>query len=371
MKLSISRETLLKNLRHMDAVVEKRTSIAILSNVKLEAKDNKLETTATDNDITVRGVAEAFVETDGITTVSAHKLFEIISKLPEEVMVEISLGENGHRLSISAGKAKFSLACLPADAFPDMTNVENGTTFTMDANILSKALVKAQFAASGDDTRAYLTGVYMHVPDDIEEPILRFVATDGHRLSKVDIELPEGAKDITPVILPRKCVAELRKLTDDSKKITLTISETKIQASCGDIQLTSKLIDGTFPDYDRVIPKGNEMKMDVSRKTLMQAVDRVAILSHEKSRSIRFALKKDHLTISANNPDQENASEEVKVNYDADVLDVGFNARYLADIGQQADGDDLYFFFKDNTSPVLVKDPTDDTSIFVVMPMRI
>ncbi|MDD9912725.1 MAG: DNA polymerase III subunit beta [Alphaproteobacteria bacterium] len=373
MKLSISRETLLKNMRHMSAVVEKRTSIAILSNVRLVAADNKLETTATDNDIVVQGSTEAFVEQDGTTTVNAHKFFEIISKIPEGVMVNLDLTEGGNRLAISAGKAKFSLACLPADAFPAMTSVEDGVTFKMDATTLSRALTKAQFAASADDTRAYLTGVYMHIVENSgnDEPCLRFVATDGHRLAKVDLPLPEGIDGMPGVILPRKCVNELRKLTDEGNEISLTVGETKIQGEAGDITLTSKVIDGTFPDYDRVIPKGNNSEMAVARRTLLQAVDRVAILSHEKSRSIRFALAPDQLTISANNPDQENATEEVKVEYGADSFDIGFNAKYVSDIGSQIESDDIKFFFKDGTSPVLVKDASDASALFVVMPMRI
>jgi len=374
MKLSISRETLLKNLRHMSAVVEKRTSIAILSNVKLEAADNQLKCTATDNDITVQGSAEAFVEQEGTTTASAAKLFEIISKIPEGVMVNMALQDGGNRLSVAAGKSKFSLACLPADAFPDMTAFDGGTSFTMNANDLTRALTKAQFAASTDDTRAYLNGVYMHIAEadaGTDGNVLRFVATDGHRLAKVDLGIPEGANDISAAILPRKCVAELKKLAEGTKEVKLTLTEKKLQAEAQDIVLTSKLVDGTFPDYGRVIPKDNTQEMDVARKTLMQAVDRVAILSHEKSRSVRFALSENNLHISANNPDQENAAEDVKVEYKEDALDVGFNARYVADIGGQIDGDDMQFFFKDSQSPVLVKDPKDTTALFVVMPMRI
>ncbi|MFZ2619756.1 MAG: DNA polymerase III subunit beta [Alphaproteobacteria bacterium] len=372
MKLSISRETLLKNLRHMSAVVEKRTSIAILSNVRIKAANNVLELTATDNDITIQGTAEAFVEEAGTTTASAHKLFEIMSKIPEGVMVNMELKDGGNRLAISAGKAKFSLACLPADAFPadQLTAMSGAVTFTMPAKALANALTKAQFAASTDDTRAYLTGVYLHVPEG-EDNILRFVATDGHRLAKVDMALPEGAAEIPGVILPRKCVAELKKLTEDGKDITLSIGETKVQAAAGELKLTSKVIDGTFPDYHRVIPKANTAKMAVARRTLLQAVGRVAILSHEKSRSVRFSVHDNNLSITANNPDQENASEDVKVAFDGAQLDVGFNAKYVEDIGAQVAGDDMEFLFKDNTSPVLVTDPTDPTALFVVMPMRI
>ena len=354
----------------MSAIVERRTSIAILSNVRLKAANNKLETTATDNDITIQGLAEAFVETEGTTTAHAHKLFEIISKIPEGVMVNMELVDNGNRLSITAGKAKFSLACLPADAFPDMTRLDDGVEFSLAADDLQRVLTKAQFAASTDETRAYLNGVYMHALSG-DKPQLSFVATDGHRLAKVEVNLPDGAADMPAVILPRKCVNELRKLSEDAKEVSLRVSEKKIQAEAGDLVLTSKVIDGTFPDYDRVIPKDNKAEMDVTRRQLLQAVDRVAILSHEKSRSIRFTLKDNNLMISANNPDQENASEELKVDYEDTEIDIGFNARYVADIGQQIEGDDMHFFFKDSASPVLVKDPKDNDATFVVMPMRI
>ncbi len=372
MKFSISRETLLKNLRYMQSVVEKRTSIAILSNVRLTAKDNKLETTATDNDITVQGTAEAFVETDGVTTVNAHKFYEIINKTPEGLMVELEVSPEGNRMSIKAGKAKFSLACLSAEAFPDMTAIENGQTFDINGKDLKRALTKAIFAASTEDTRQYLNGIYMHHTTCKDgNPCLRFVATDGHRLSQVDLALPEGAEDITPTILPRKTVNELKTLCDENSVIRLTVSDKKVQAEAGCLTMTSKVVDGTFPDYTRVIPTDNTMEMDVSRRLLLQAVDRVAILSHEKSRSIKFTIDGANLLISANNPDQENAMEELKVEYDADKVDVGFNARYVADIGSQIEGDDIQFFFKDSASPVLVKDPKDTSSLFVVMPMRI
>ena len=371
MKLSISRETLLKNLRYVQSIVEKRTSIAILSNVMLTAEDNQLVTTATNNDISVQGTADAFVENGGVTTVNAYKLYEIINKVPEGVMVGMELASEGERLSISAGKAKFSLACLNADAFPDMTSVEEGTTFEVDSAPIKRILGKALFAVSNEETRQYLNGVYMHTVKADGNMKLRFVATDGHRLASAEMDMPEGAKDMPSVIIPRKTVNELRKLAEDSKTMKLCVSEKKLQAETGEITFTSKLIDGTFPDYNRVIPQDNNMEMDVSRQALMHAVDRVSILSHEKSRSIKFALKDDNLMISANNPDQENALEEVKVDYGKDDIDVGFNARYLSEIGSHVEGDDMQFFFKNNTSPVLVKDPTDITSLFVVMPMRI
>ena len=371
MKLSISRETLYRALRHMSSVVEKRSSIAILGNVRLKAENNRLETTATDNDLCVQGSAEAFVDTPGVTTVQALKLFEIIGKIPEGVMVNMELADGGNRLSLSAGKAKFSLATLGAEAFPDMTKIDGGVSFSISAPVLKKLLEKTSFAASTDETRAYLTGVYFHVVTLNDQPTLRCVATDGHRLAQADVACPSGAEEMPGVILPRKCVTELKRLCEETAEVKLSVSEKKLQAEAADMTLTSKVIDATYPDYERVIPKGNPSNLTVSRKSLLQAVDRVSILSHEKTRSVRFNAIENALALSANNPDQENASEEVKADYAGTPLEVGFNARYLSDIGSQIGGDDVVFSFKDNAAPVLVKDPTDPTTTFVVMPMRV
>ncbi|NBV54283.1 MAG: DNA polymerase III subunit beta [Proteobacteria bacterium] len=371
MQLSISRETFVRALRHTSNVVEKRSTIAILGNVRLHAQNNRLETTATDNDIAVQGTAEAFVDKPGTTTVGALKLFEIINKIPEGSMVGLELADGGSRLTVTAGKSKFSLATLGAEAFPDMTKISGGTSFTLSAVNLKKLLDRVQFATSADETRAYLTGVYLHVIQADGQALLRTVATDGHRLAKADIPCPEGAEDMPAVILPRKCVNELKKLADESKDIKLTITDKKIQAEATDITLTSKVIDATYPDYDRVIPKDNPTSLTVTRRSLLQAVERVSILSHEKTRSVRFNALENALALSANNPDQENASEEVKADYAGTPLEIGFNARYLADIGSQVGGDDIVFYFKDASSPVLVKDPTDLTTTFVVMPMRV
>jgi DNA polymerase-3 subunit beta len=367
MKFSITRDVLLKNLSFTQSVVEKRSSIAILSNVRLEAKNNKLITTATDNDIAVQGTADAFVENAGVTTVNAHKLYEIVRKLPDGVMISAELTTGGDRLSVSGGKAKFSLACLDANAFPDMTAVEDGYTFTVPGDLLRRLLTKAQFAASVDDTRQYLNGVYMHTQGDK----LRFVATDGHRLARAEYPLPEGAADMPSVIIPRKTVGELRGLSEKAKTVTVHVTDKKIQFETDEVVLTSKVIDGTFPDYERVIPYDNKLEMDVSRQSLLQAVDRVSILSHEKSRSVKFSIAPNHLTISANNPDQENAVEDLSINYDAQNMDVGFNAKYVSEIGQLMDGEDVKFYLKDGNSPVLLKDPTDADTLFVLMPMRI
>lgn len=371
MKLSVSREILLKNLRHVQSVVEKRNSIAILANVRLRAEDNKLEMTATDNDLTVQGTVEAFVDQSGETTVGAHKLFEIISKVPDGVMVDMELAADGNRLAMKAGKSKFSLACLAADAFPDMTRLDGGATFSIKNSEIKRLLEKSQFATAADETRQFLNGVYLHVAEEEGQKVLRAVATDGHRLARVDQPLPEGAEDMPAVILPKKTIAELKRLAEENKEITLHVTDNKIQAEAGEITLTSKVIDGNFPDYGRVIPQGNDLAMGISVRQLLQAVERVSILSHEKSRSVKFSLGEDNLMISANNPDQENAQEELKVEFKNAGFDVGFNAKYVADVGGQAEGDDIEFFFKDSTSPVLVKDPADATALFVVMPMRV
>jgi len=371
MKLSISRETLYRALRHMSSVVEKRSSIAILGNVRLKAEDNRLETTATDNDLCVQGRAEAFVDTPGVTTVQALKLFEIIGKIPEGVMVAMELEHGGNRLSLQAGKAKFSLATLGAEAFPDMGKVSGGVSFTVAAPVLKKLLDRTSFAVSTDETRAYLTGVYLHSLLVNDQPTLRCVATDGHRLAQADAPCPPGAEDMPSVILPRKCITELRRLCEEAAELRLTIGEKKVQAEAADLTLTSKVIDATYPDYERVIPRGNPSQLTVARRSLLQAVERVSILSHEKTRSVRFNAIENALALSANNPDQENASEEVKASYAGETIEVGFNARYLADIGGQITGDDVQFDLKDSAAPVLVRDPADPSAVFVIMPMRV
>ncbi|PIZ29745.1 MAG: DNA polymerase III subunit beta [Alphaproteobacteria bacterium CG_4_10_14_0_8_um_filter_53_9] len=371
MKLSISRETLFRALKHASAVVEKRSTIAILGNVRLVATKDQLELTGTDNDLTVQGTAEAFVDKEGTTTVGATKMFEIVSKIPEGVMVNLELVDGGSRLAMSAGKANFSLATLGAEAFPDMTRVTDGVAFTLPSADLKRLLDKVSFAASSDETRAYLTGVYLHEVEEDGEALLRAVATDGHRLAKADMPLPEGAAGMVGVILPKKCVAELKKLAEIGKEVKLTLAESKIQAEAGDITMTSKVIDASFPDYGRVIPPVAKDVLTVARKSLLQAVERVSILSHEKTRSVRLKADGGSVTLSANNPDQENANEDVKVDYAGQPLEIGFNARYLAEIGSQIEGDDMVLHCKDSNSPVMVRDPGDAHSLFVVMPMRV
>lgn len=368
MKFSIARETLLNNLGYVQSVVEKRNSIAILSNVKLEVEGNNLTSTATDNHMSIQAKSEAFVENAGATTVSAHKLFEIVKRLPNESMISLELKDEGSRMQITAGKSKFSLACLDADAFPDVASVSSSVHFKLTGAQVARLLKKAKFAASQDDTRQYLNGIFMHLKDEK----LRFVATDGHRLARIEQEIPEGASSMPGVIIPRKTIDEIAKLADKSKDLEVKVTENKLQFVTEEATLTSNVIDGTFPDYERVIPANNTLEMDVPRQSLMSAVDRVAILSHEKSRSVRFSINTNNLVISANNPDQENAQEELKITFDAaDDLNVGFNAKYVSDITNLIEGDDVQFLMKDGNSPVVVQDPQDTSSLFVLMPMRI
>lgn len=368
MKFSIARETLLNNLNYVQSVVEKRNSIAILSNVKLEVEGNSLVSTATDNHMSIEAKSEAFVDVAGATTVSAHKLFEIVKRLPSEAMISLELKDDGSRMQITAGKSKFSLACLDADAFPDVASVSSSVNFKLTGSQVTRLLKKAKFAASQDDTRQYLNGIFMHLKDDK----LRFVATDGHRLARIEQDIPTGAEGMPGVIIPRKTIDEIAKLADKSKDLEVTVAENKIQFATEEATLTSNVIDGTFPDYERVIPTGNTLEMDVPRQSLMSAVDRVAILSHEKSRSVRFSINTNNLVISANNPDQENAQEELKITFDAEGdLNVGFNAKYVSDITNLIEGDDIQFLMKDGNSPVVVQDPQDVSSLFVLMPMRI
>jgi DNA polymerase III subunit beta len=371
MKLTIERAALLAALGHMQGVVERRNTIPILSNVLIEASGERCTLTATDLDIAVVESVPAKVGKAGATTAPAHTLHDIVRKLPEGADVEIaSLPEQ--RLSLRAGRSNFQLACLPKEDFPAMTAGDFPHRFTLPAEALRRLIDKTRFAISVEETRYYLNGVYLHAAKSDGKRVLRAVATDGHRLARVEAPLPEGAADMPGVIVPRKAVAELRKLLDTaSGTVEVTLSPTRIRVACDDVVLVSKLIDGTFPDYERVVPTRNDKRLEVDGKTLKAAVDRVSTIASDKSRAIKLAVAKDRLTLSATSPEHGSASEEIAVAYDAAPMEIGFNSRYLLDIADQIDGDNACFNLADAASPILVRDSSDDSASYVLMPMRV
>jgi len=353
-------------------VVERRNTIPILSNVLLEAEAGEISLRATDLDIEVIETIPAMVEQSGATTVAAHTLHEIVRKLPEGADVSLYAEAGGGRLEVEAGRSRFSLATLPREDFPMMASSEYDVTYKAKAPDLRRLFDKSKFAISTEETRYYLNGVYLHVAEDEGKKALRAVATDGHRLARVDVALPEGAEGSPGVIVPRKTVGELRKLLeDDEAEIEVSVSETKIRFKGDGLILTSKVIDGTFPDYSRVIPTGNTKRLEVDAAAFAQAVDRVATVSSERSRAVKLALNHDRLSLSVNAPDSGSATEELAVGYDDEPLEIGFNAKYLLEIAGQVDRENAVFMFDDPSRPTLVREGDDLGAVYVVMPMRV
>ena len=372
MKFSIERATLLKAVSQAQSVVERRNTIPILANVLIEAEGSDVHFRATDLDIEVVDKAGAHVERSGATTVSAVTLHEIVRKLPDGALVTLTDDSAAGRLTVEAGRSNFNLATLPKEDFPVMATSEYSANFGIDASVLRRLFDKSKFAISTEETRYYLNGVYMHVSDADGAQVLRCVATDGHRLARIDAPLPEGASDMPGVIVPRKTVGELRKLLDDDDaKIAVSVSETKVRFATEDITLTSKVIDGTFPDYTRVIPQGNTRKLEVDAADFAKAVDRVATVSSERSRAVKLTLEEDKLTLSVNAPDSGAAEEELAVAYQDENLEIGFNAKYLLEIASQVDRENAVFMFNSAGDPTLMREGNDMSAVYVVMPMRV
>ena len=372
MKFSMERATLLKAVSQAQSVVERRNTIPILANVLIEAEGDTVMFRATDLDIEVVDKAPAQVEKAGATTVSAVMLHEIVRKLPDGALVTLTEDGASGRLTVEAGRSNFSLATLPKEDFPVMASSEYSANFSAKASVLRRLFDKAKFAISTEETRYYLNGVSMHVAEAEDGRMLRCVATDGHRLARIDATVPAGAEDMPGVIVPRKTVGELRKLLDDDDMdIAVSVSETKVRFATPDITLTSKVIDGTFPDYTRVIPTSNTRRLEVDAADFAKAVDRVATVSSERSRAVKLQLDEDRLVLSVNAPDSGAAEEELAVAYGDERLEIGFNAKYLLEIASQVDRENAVFLFNSSGDPTLMREGNDTSAVYVVMPMRV
>ena len=375
MKFSVERAILLKALAHTQSVVERRNTIPILANILLDAKEGSLRLTATDMEIAVvEEVPGVQVTRPGRATAPAATLYEIVRKLPEGATIELDHKGGDAPLALRAGRFNTSLSVLPVEDYPSMTEGNLPHSFKLEAAKLRAMIDRTRFAISTEETRYYLNGIYLHTAEADGRKLLRAAATDGHRLARVEEELPDGAAGMPGVIIPRKTVSELRKLADETRdEIEFRLSDTKISFRIGAVVLTSKLIDGTFPDYERVIPKGNDKVLTVGRQAFADAVGRVAAISSERSRPVKLSLDRDHLLITASSAEQGQAQEELDggdVAYTASPLEIGFQARYLADITDQV-GDKLEFRFADGSAPTVVADAADPGALYVLMPMRV
>ena len=372
MKATVERATLLKCLAHIQSVVERRNTIPILSNVLIEAREQGLRLMATDLDLQIVETIPAQIDLNGATTASAHTLFDIVRKLPEGAQVE--LATSGDRMTVVASRSRFSLATLKRDDFPVIAETELPTRFTLTAGDLRELIDATRFAISTEETRYYLNGIYVHATEN--PPRLRAVATDGHRLARIELELPDGAEAMPGVIVPRKCVAEVRKLIDEyppETAIEIALSPSKIRFRfSSEATLTSKLIDGTFPDYSRVIPTANDKRLVVDTKALAEGVDRVAaIATTEKTRAVKLALGAGKVTLSVTSPEHGTASEDVTADYAADAMEVGFNYRYLLDILGQVSSDSVDLHLADAAAPTLIRESDTSRALYVLMPMRV
>jgi DNA polymerase-3 subunit beta len=370
MKATIERATLLRSLGHVHSVVERRNTIPILSNVLIEAReDGTLRLMATDLDLQINDTVQANVQQAGATTVSAHTLFDIARKLPEGSQVELNAADG--KMQVNAGRARFNLATLPRDDFPVIAEGELPTRFELPAATLIQIIDKTRFAISTEETRYYLNGIFLHVSDEAQ-PVLKAAATDGHRLARVTVPRPAGAEGMPDVIIPRKCVGELRKLLDEvDGSVLVSLSESKIRFGLGNAVLTSKLIDGTFPDYSRVIPTANDKLLRIDPRAFKEGVDRVATIASEKTRAVKLTLDRDRVTLSVTSPENGTAAEEVAGDYAADGLEIGFNARYLLDILGQIEGDHLEMHLADPAAPTLLRENDKAPALYVLMPMRV
>jgi len=374
MKATIERATLLRCLSHVQSVVERRNTIPILSNVLIEAEcDNSLKVMATDLDLQVVEHMDASVESAGSITVSAHLLFDIARKLPDGSQVSLEAAEN--RMAIKAGRSRFSLPTLPRDDFPVIVEGDLPTSFELPAKTLAELIDRTRFAISTEETRYYLNGIFFHVSDD-SEPVLKAAATDGHRLARFTLSRPEGAEGMPDVIVPRKAVAELRKLLEEKMdgNVQIDLSASKVRFTLGGeggVVLTSKLIDGTFPDYSRVIPTGNDKLLKIDPKSFHEGVDRVATIATEKTRAVKMGLDKDKVTLTVTSPDNGTATEEVPAEYASDGFEIGFNATYLKDILNQIDSDTVEIHLADAGAPTLIRKDENSPALYVLMPMRV
>lgn len=372
MRVTLERSNLLKALNHVHRVVERRNTIPILSNVLLKADGASLELKATDLDLEITEATPAQVDQASATTVPAHLLYDIVRKLPEGAEVMLKTDEDGASMAILSGRANFKLQCLPQSDFPQLSAGSFSHIFRLDSTALKKLIDKTQFAISTEETRYYLNGIYLHTVETDGSLKLRAVATDGHRLARSELDAPAGSEDMPGIIIPRKTVSELHKLVDDPDlKVTVELSDTKIRFTLGNVILTSKLIDGTFPDYQRVIPTANDKALSIDRQSFSEAVDRVSTVSSERGRAVKLSISDGQLVLTVNNPDSGSATEELAADYSADPLEIGFNARYLLDVAAQLTGDEAQFMLADSGSPTLITDASDKDSLYVLMPMRV
>ena len=375
MEFKINSSDLLKALSHIHGIVEVRHTLPILSNIILEARENELTLSSTNLDIYCADKIKAEVSISGEISVPAVTFFEIVKRLPSGSEVVMTMEEGENEIILKCGRSKFNLSTLKTDDFPIISDNDLITNFVMSADELIRIIDKTKFAVSNEETRYYLNGIFLHKADRSSIQFLRAVATDGHRLAQYDIPLPQGAEEITGVIIPKKTIFELRKVLDDANgDVSISLNENKIKFTFNDLKIISKVIDGTFPDYTKVIPQNNDKNFKTNNIELKNAIDRVsAVAANEesKSKAIKLSLEDNKLNLSVESQSRGSANEIIDISYGGDKVDIGFNSKYIIDICNEIDGEEVDISLLDSVSPAIILDNTDENLFFVLMPMRI
>ena len=375
MEIKANSSDLLKALNHIHGIVEVRHTLPILSNIVLSAENNELNLSSTNLDIFCSDKIDAEIVNSGEISVPAITFFEIVKRLPSGSDVILSMGDEDTELILKCGRSKFNLSTLKTEDFPILSDKDLSTNFVISADELSRMIDKTKFAISNEETRYYLNGIFFHKAESNSIKFLRAVATDGHRLAQYDIPLPQGAEEITGIIIPKKTVFELRKVLDDADgDVSVSLNENKIKFSFNNLKIISKVIDGTFPDYTKVIPQNNDKKFKTNNSELKNAIDRVsavAINEETKSKAIKLTIENNKLNLSVESQSKGSAKEEIDISYSNEKVDIGFNSRYLLDICNEVDGDEIDVNLLDSISPAIILDKTDENLFFVLMPMRI
>ena len=371
MKFKISRSSLFKTLSHLQGIVDKKNSLPILANILIEAKDNHLILSSTDMDISIIEKIPCSVTENGSTTINSQILYDIVRKIDDNSEIEI-ISNNGKLLTLRSSGSRFSLASLPKEDYPIIEKDNNGINIAINSKTLFKLIDKTKFAISNEETRYFLNGLYFNVTNENKTNIVTLVGTDGHRLAKFSHKIDGETNQVSGVIIPKKTIYELSKLLSEIDiDIKISISSNKIIFTIDNIIFISKLIDGSFPDYKRVIPNDNSNILVINRAKLLSAVDRVSTIANEKSPVIKFKLLKNILNLNTINNESSTASEDVTINYDGDEIEIGFNSKYIMDILNNLEDNEISISLKDNISPIIAQENSNKKLVYVLMPMRV
>ena len=371
MQFVVKRDILLKSLNFVQGVVEKKNTLPILSNVLIQLKDKKLSIIATDLDIIFYDeITDVKILNEGSTTTSAAILFDILRKISSNSDLNFNL-KSENKLSLKSENSDFNLLCLPIDNFPTFADEFDGHETSIDNQKFLKLLNKTRISISNDDTRHYLNGVFIHLTEAHGRNFLTGVATDSHRLSSSSLEV-EKINNFSPLILPRKTVFQLCSLlTENRDPLLIQTSENKIKFTIGKIRLISKVIDGKFPDYKKVVPINNDKVLTVSSKDFISSIERVASVSIDGKEGVKLLINKDNIQLSVNSANSGEGNEKIEANFNSDNLNISFNSKYLIDIASEVEDKKLKINLKDSVSPVLIEDNSDKNSYYVIMPMKI